>query len=450
MIFIKILTFEKHNNNNNNNIQRTTMNEISETSTTMQRRYSMLPIMHTQLYDLYTRQNMNFWFKNEINFGQDNDLFKTLDHDTQLFIEKILVFFVAADIIVNINIDEHFSQFGIPEIDAFYAAQKHIEVIHSEVYANMVKSYIGNAERQAKAFSSVHEYSDIAELNTWLLTHVSDTATLTTRLFSAAVFESLFFGVGFASIYYLKHRGIMLPILFLANDFIIKDECLHVDFGITLYNMLTQTPFEKNALVQEIIQVNNLDANKFYKEVECADVESILIDAVNAIEAFLDTALPVRLIGMNKQLMLQYVQYMANQIYNRVNKNSRTTQGSSFVYKNVRNPFDFMEQISLRGKTNFFERKVSDYQRQAVNDDDTDDDHAAIHETKKLFSSSRLFHNERDDFPTDTTDYDDDDLPVDSSNNNQCFEYKKDSALMNMREDADAELRAMLESFTMK
>lgn len=301
-------------------------------------RFVMFPIQHQDIWDMYKRQVECFWRAEEIDFSKDMKSWETLNDDEQYFIKMILAFFAASDGIVLENLGMRFmSEVQVSEARAFYGFQIAMENIHSEVYSLLIDSYVKDKTEKNKLFKAIDNFPCIKKKADWALKWINDKrSSFASRLIAFACVEGIFFSGAFCSIYWLKKRGKM-PGLAFSNELISRDEALHTEFAILLYKKLQkQLPKKK---VVEIIK-------------EAVDIE----------REFICEALPCRLISMNSKLMSQYIEYCADRL--------AVQLGYDKIYE-VKCPFDFMEQISIEGKTNFFEKRVGEYALANKERDDT-------------------------------------------------------------------------------
>lgn len=301
-------------------------------------RFVMFPIQHQDIWDMYKRQVECFWRAEEIDFSKDMKSWDTLNNDEQYFIKMILAFFAASDGIVLENLGMRFmSEVQVSEARAFYGFQIAMENIHSEVYSLLIDSYVKDKTEKNKLFKAIDNFPCIKKKADWALKWINDKrSSFASRLIAFACVEGIFFSGAFCSIYWLKKRGKM-PGLAFSNELISRDEALHTEFAILLYKKLQkQLPKKK---VVEIIK-------------EAVDIE----------REFICEALPCRLISMNSKLMSQYIEYCADRL--------AVQLGYDKIYE-VKCPFDFMEQISIEGKTNFFEKRVGEYALANKERDDT-------------------------------------------------------------------------------
>jgi len=291
-------------------------------------RYVMFPIQDIDIWNSYKKQMDCFWRAEEIDFSKDMAHWEKLNDNERMFIKMILAFFAASDGIVLENLAQRFmSDVQLPEARAAYGFQIMIENIHSEVYSLLIDTYIKNEEEKHKLFTALDNYPCIKKKADWALKWINDNrSSFATRLVAFACVEGIFFSGAFCSIYWLKKRGLM-PGLTFSNELIARDEGMHTEFAVLLYTKLKRKM--KKARIYEIIK-----------------------DAVTIEKEFICEALPCRLIGMNAKLMSQYIEFVADRLVVQL--------GYEKIY-NTANPFDFMEMISLEGKTNFFEKRVGDY-----------------------------------------------------------------------------------------
>ena len=296
-------------------------------------RFVLFPIAHNDIWEFYRKSVANFWVPEEINFSDDVVQWNTkLTDDERYFIKHVLAFFAASDGIVNENLTEDFlSEVQYTEAKFFYGFQIAIENIHSHTYSLFIDTYVRDKKEQEHLLRAVETVPSVKKKAEWALRWIEQ-GNFVERLIAFAVVEGVFFSGSFCSIFWLKHRGLM-PGLSFANQLISRDEGMHRDFACLLYR-------------DHII-------NKLPQE----QVFEIIRGAVDLEKEFVTESLPVRLIGMNAERMAQYIEYVSDHLL--------TELGLPKMY-NAENPFDFMDMISLEGKTNFFERKVSEYQKAGV------------------------------------------------------------------------------------
>ncbi|KAF2104866.1 hypothetical protein NA57DRAFT_63172 [Rhizodiscina lignyota] len=297
-------------------------------------RFVLFPIKYHEIWQMYKKAEASFWTAEEIDLSKDlHDWNRRLNNDERFFVSHILAFFAASDGIVNENLVERFSgEVQIPEARCFYGFQIMMENIHSETYSLLIDTYISEPKQRNYLFNAIDNIPCIRKKADWALRWITDdNSTFAMRLVAFAVVEGVFFSGSFASIFWLKKRGLM-PGLTFSNELISRDEGMHTDFACLLYSHIKSKPSEEA-------------------------VKKIVTEAVTIEQEFLTEALPVKLLGMNSDLMCQYIEFVADRLL--------LALGLSKVY-HATNPFDFMENISLAGKTNFFEKRVGDYQKAGV------------------------------------------------------------------------------------
>jgi ribonucleoside-diphosphate reductase subunit M2 len=302
------------------------------------KRFVMFPIRDEDVWRMYKKQVDCFWRAEEIDLSKDLTDWNTLQEDEKFFVSMILAFFAASDGIVLENLALRFmSDVQLAEARAFYGFQMAMENIHSETYSILIDSYIRDDEEKTRLFEAIDHFPCIKKKADWAQKWIKDSrANFATRLIAFACVEGIFFSGAFCSIFWLKKRG-LLPGLTFSNELISRDEALHTEFAILLYS-------------------------KLGKKVSKARVTEIIREAVDIETEFICDALPCRLIGMNSDMMIQYIQFVADRL--------SVQLGYEKIY-NTPNPFTFMEMISLQSKTNFFEKRVSDYALATkVKDDD--------------------------------------------------------------------------------
>ena len=305
-------------------------------------RFVLFPIEHHDIWEFYKKAEASFWTAEEIDLSQDLKDWERLNDGEKHFISHVLAFFAASDGIVNENLGENFvAEVQYTEAKFFYGFQIAIENIHSEVYSLLIDTYVKDSKEKNKLFNAIETLDCVKKKAEWALRWIEQ-ASFAERLIAFAAVEGIFFSGSFCSIFWLKKRGLM-PGLSFSNELISRDEGLHCDFACLLYN---------NHLV------NKLPVER---------VTQIITDAVAIEKEFVTDAIPVRLIGMNAALMSQYIEFVADRLLVELN--------CPKVY-NAANPFDFMEMISLQGKTNFFEKRVGEYQKAGVMNKEADKDTA--------------------------------------------------------------------------
>ena len=296
-------------------------------------RFVLFPIEHHDIWNMYKQQEASIWTAEEIDLAQDlNDWRNKLNDDERYFVKNVLAFFAASDGIVNENLAENFvSEVQYTEAKFFYGFQIMMENIHSETYSLLIDTYIQDKEEKDHLFKAIDTIDAVKKKAQWALKWI-DSPHFQERLVAFAAVEGIFFSGSFCAIFWLKKRGLM-PGLSFSNELISRDEGLHCDFAVMLHN-------------------NHL-ANKVSEE----RIKEIITSALEIEKEFITESLPVRLIGMNSDLMKQYLEFVADRLL--------VDLGCSKVY-NSENPFDFMANISLQGKTNFFEKRVGEYQKSGV------------------------------------------------------------------------------------
>ena len=298
-------------------------------------RFVLFPIQHPDIWDWYKKQEASIWTAEEIDLGQDLKDWETLNKDEQYFIKHVLAFFAASDGIVNENLCENFvAEVQYTEAKFFYGFQIMMENIHSETYSLLIDTYIKDAEEKDYLFNALEHMPCVKKKADWAIRWIEN-GSFAERMIAFAAVEGIFFSGSFCSIFWLKKRGLM-PGLTFSNELISRDEGLHCDFACHLYN-------------------NHIE-HKLPKET----VTQIITEAVAMEKEFVTEALPVRLIGMNAELMVQYIECVADRLLESL--------GCDKVYGSE-NPFPWMDMISLQGKTNFFEKRVGDYQKAGVTAD---------------------------------------------------------------------------------
>ncbi|GGC62790.1 ribonucleoside-diphosphate reductase [Pedobacter quisquiliarum] len=294
-------------------------------------RFVLLPIKYPEIWEMYKKTEASFWTAEEIDLSDDQKHWDGLNDGERHFISHVLAFFAASDGIVNENLAVNFMrEVQLPEARCFYGFQIMMENIHSETYALLIDTYIKDPVEKDRLFNAIETVPCVKRKAEWALRWI-DGGNFAERLVAFAAVEGIFFSGSFCSIFWLKKRGLM-PGLTFSNELISRDEGMHCEFACLLYRML------ENKLSEEAVQ-------------------GIIRDAVEIEKEFVTDALPVALIGMNAKLMSQYIEFVADRWL--------VELGYSKIY-NTTNPFDFMEMISLQGKTNFFEKRVGDYQKSGV------------------------------------------------------------------------------------
>ncbi|MTH16914.1 MULTISPECIES: ribonucleotide-diphosphate reductase subunit beta [unclassified Flavobacterium] len=302
-------------------------------------RFVIFPIKHHDIWEWYKKMEASFWTAEEIDLHQDlTDWNNKLNDDERYFIKHILAFFAASDGIVNENLAENFvNEVQYAEAKFFYGFQIMMENIHSETYSLLIDTYVKDEAEKAELFNALEVFPAIAKKAEWALKWI-ESDSFAERLIAFAAVEGIFFSGAFCSIYWLKKRGLM-PGLTFSNELISRDEGVHCDFAVHLHNhhLINKVPKDR--------------------------IKEIIVDALDIERQFVTESLPVSLIGMNATLMTQYLEFVADRLL--------VELGCERVYGSA-NPFDFMDMISLQGKTNFFEKRVAEYQKSGVMNTDSD------------------------------------------------------------------------------
>jgi len=290
-------------------------------------RFTVFPIQHEHLWSMYKKAQMSNWTAEEIDFSKDMDDWVNLSENEQHFIKYILAFFAGSDGIVFENLNDNFaSEVQYTEARSFYAYQEHNEMVHGETYSKLIDKYIKSSSEKKQLFEAIQTIPCIENKAKWAMKWFSRDRSFGERLLAFACVEGIFFSGSFCAIFWLKKRG-LLPGLCFSNELISRDEGLHLEFAIELFKMLKHKP--KTSVIEEIVK-----------------------DAVSIEKNFITDALPCSLIGMNSEKMSEYIEYVADRLLKQ--------SGHDKIW-GTKNPFDFMENISLDGKTNFFEKRVGDY-----------------------------------------------------------------------------------------
>ncbi len=292
------------------------------------KRYVIFPIKRDDVWKMYKKSEANFWTTEELDLSKDLKDFNGLNDNEKYFIENILAFFAASDGIVNENLVERFCKdVQLLEAKFFYGFQIAMENIHSETYSLLIDTYVKDIAKKNKLFNAIETIPSVQKKADWALKWINDEkSTFGTRVIAFAAVEGIFFSGSFCSIFWLKKRGLM-PGLCFANELISRDEGLHTEFAVLMYSMLKDKPSKETIL--EIVK-----------------------EAVELEKEFITESLPCNLIGMNMDLMKQYIEYVSDRLL--------LMLGLDKVYNSL-NPFPWMELISVQGKTNFFEKRVGEY-----------------------------------------------------------------------------------------
>ena len=296
-------------------------------------RYVLFPIRLDSVFELYKKALASFWTVEEVDLSKDMNDWEKLSEGEQHFIKNVLAFFAGSDGIVLENLAQRFmNDIPHPEVKCFYGFQIAMENIHSEMYSLLIDTYIRNNAEKDKLFRAIDNIPSVGKKAKWALRWIQDKeSNYATRLVAFAAVEGIFFSGSFCSIFWLKKRGLM-PGLTSSNELISRDEALHTDFACLMYSMLQE-------------------------KLSQSTIETIIKDAVEIEKEFIVDSIPCKLIGMNSELMCQYIEFCADRIVMQL--------GHTKIY-NTKNPFSFMEMISLEGKTNFFEKRVMDYSKANV------------------------------------------------------------------------------------
>ena len=297
------------------------------------KRLVALPILYPDLWDMYKKSVNTMWFAEELDFEADLNDWKKLNENEQYFVKNVLAFFAASDGIVNENLCERFAnEIQLFEARTFYHFQMAMEDIHSETYALLIDTYIKDPTEKDRLFNAIKTIPCVKEKADWAFKWITSTESFAQRLVAFAIVEGVFFSGSFCSIYWLKKRGLM-PGLCTSNEFISRDEGMHTNFATLLYRK-----YLEEKLPQET-------------------VHSMFKEALDIEKRFITESLPVSLIGMNSELMGQYLEFTADLLIKDL--------GYQPLF-GTKNPFEWMELISLEGKTNFFEKRVSEYNKPGV------------------------------------------------------------------------------------
>ncbi len=295
-------------------------------------RYTLFPLKWADIWKAYENHKKAFWTAQEIDYSADQDDWEKLNDDERYFIEHILAFFAGSDGIVLENLITNFcNDVQIPEARCFYGFQAMMENIHSEVYSLLIETYVKDPERKTMLFNAIETIPCVSQKADWAVKWINKDTSFAERLVAFAVVEGIFFSGSFCAIFWLKSRGKMVKALGKSNELIARDEGLHTDFAVLLYSHL----------------IDKLSQEK---------IEEIVKDAVDIEVNFICESLPCRLIGMNSTMMTQYIKFVADRLVQQL--------GYGKIY-NTQNPFAFMDNMNLDGKTNFFEQRVTEYQHSA-------------------------------------------------------------------------------------
>jgi ribonucleotide reductase beta subunit family protein with ferritin-like domain len=302
-------------------------------------RYVLFPIKYNKVFELYKKAVASFWTVEEVDLAKDINDWNRLNSDERHFIENILAFFAGSDGIVLENLAQRFmNDIKIPEVKCFYGFQIAIENIHSEMYSLLIDTYIKDNKRKIELFNAIDTIPCVSKKANWAIKWINDEeANFATRLVAFACVEGIFFSGSFCAIFWLKKRGLM-PGLTSSNELISRDEGMHTDFACLVYSMLDNRLSYENIL-------------------------TILKEAVEIEQEFITDSIPCKLIGMNADLMKRYIEFVADRLLLQLGYDK---------FYNSKNPFSFMEMISMEGKTNFFEKRVMEYSKANVNNKSID------------------------------------------------------------------------------
>lgn len=295
-----------------------------------QTRYVLFPIQYPDIWHFYKKAESSFWTVEEVDLSVDVDHFNKLTKGEQHFIKYVLAFFAASDGIVNENLAERFiSEVAVLEAKCFYGFQIAIENIHSEMYSKLIETYISDEKERDFLFNSISNIPSIAKKAKWAKKWIESSADFSTRVIAFACVEGIFFSGCFAAIFWIKKRGLM-PGLTFSNELISRDEAVHTEFACLLHCHIIN---------------------------KCKAIKQIVCEAVDIEKEFITESIPVNLIGMNCKLMCQYIEFVADRLLYSLGEQK---------HYNSKNPFEFMDNISLMGKTNFFDKKEANYQKAFV------------------------------------------------------------------------------------
>jgi ribonucleoside-diphosphate reductase subunit M2 len=315
-----------------NNLSISKENQSEPLLTENPQRFVLFPIKHDDVWEMYKKAEASFWTAEEIDLGQDLHDWETLTEDEKHFLKMVLAFFAASDGIVLENLAQRFmTEIQIPEARCFYGFQMAMENIHSETYSLLIDTYIKDNAEKTRLFHAIDTVPCIKEKADWAMKYISSNDNFATRLVGFAAVEGIFFSGSFCAIFWLKKRSKM-PGLTFSNELISRDEGLHTDFACLLYS-------------------------KLQKKLTQSEIENMIREAVEIEKGFVCDSLPVSLIGMNAVLMSQYIEFVADRLVDALGHEK---------FFNTQNPFEWMEVISLQGKTNFFDKRVGEYQKAGV------------------------------------------------------------------------------------
>ena len=310
---------------------------------------SIFPIKHQEIWDRYKLHIQSFWTPEEVSLQDDLRDLKKLNEGEKHFIKQVLAFFANSEAMINENLASRFyNEILIPEARCFMTVQMLNESIHAEMYALQIEAYVENIDEKEKLFSAIQNVECINKKAVWVSKWLNGNQNLLTRLIGFGLVEGLFFAGSFCAIYYFRKRG-LLPGLALSNDWIARDEGMHFSFSSLMFKTLRDKYISKTLSNSDVKDINLIS-----QEVNQSEFELIVREAVSFEKEFVQAALPVDLIGMNSDLMCQYIEAVADRI------------ADLFEFErvfNTENPFDFMRALDVQNVTNFFEKRVSEYQR---------------------------------------------------------------------------------------
>lgn len=309
-------------------------------------RFVLFPIQHMEIWQMYKKAQGSIWAAEEVDLAEDRKQWETyLTDNERKYISHVLGFFAASDGIVNENLASRFmKEVQIPEARCFYGFQIAIENVHSETYSLLIDTLIRDNDEKTRLFNAATTIPCVQKKAEWAMKWIDSTQSFAVRLIAFAVVEGIFFSGSFCAIYWLKKRNLM-PGLCFSNELIARDEGLHCDFACLLYQLMDESEKPSNATILSI----------FYEAVEIE-------------QEFVRDALPVSLIGMNAQAMCEYIEFVAKRLLGEIAAESNAASGGiGHKFSDAKNPFDWMELISLQGKSNFFEKRVGEYAKAGIN-----------------------------------------------------------------------------------
>jgi ribonucleoside-diphosphate reductase beta chain len=315
-------------------------NFVEPILTSNSKRFVIYPIQHDQIWKEFKRQEASFWTAEEIDLHQDIVDWKKLTENEKHFVKHVLAFFAASDGIVNENLCFRFAnEVQYPEARAAYTFQAAMETIHSETYSLLIDTFVENEDEKLSLLNALETLPSVKRKADWALKWIESTDSFAERLIAFAAIEGIFFSGSFCSIFWLKHRGLGMPGLTFSNELISRDEAMHTDFAVMLY---------KDHIIDKLTTER---------------ITEIITNAVEIEKEFICESLPVSLIGMNSRMMSDYIEFVADRLLSDI--------GVPKFFE-TRNPFPWMEMLGLEGKTNFFERRVSEYSKAGVTSGNND------------------------------------------------------------------------------